>query len=108
MKDKSQAFGNLVTSKHREYSKRTKTYVEHYINNILFDADLGQFDYEPSFASTPMSSYSDSSCVSYSADQSLPPKQMDNSSENIQLHIPDDTATEETRETLLQYIASFK
>lgn len=63
IRDKSQAFGNHIASKHREYSKRTKAYVEHYINNILFDADLGKFDYESNFASTPMSSYSDSSCV---------------------------------------------
>lgn len=61
IRDKSQAFGNHVASKHREYSKRTKAYVEHYINNILFDADLGKFDFEPSYASTPMSSHSDTS-----------------------------------------------
>lgn len=59
IRDKIQAFGNHVASKHREYSKRTKAYVEHYINNILFDADLGKF--ESRLTSTPMSSYSDTS-----------------------------------------------
>ena len=29
IRDKSQAFGNHIASKHREYSKRTKAYVEH-------------------------------------------------------------------------------
>lgn len=59
-----------------------------------------------------MSTYLDSSCVLYSAslDQSHPPKQMENSSEsNVNVgQILDDTATEETRESLLHYIESLK
>ncbi|XP_050679642.1 uncharacterized protein LOC126975684 [Leptidea sinapis] len=76
IRDKSQAFGSHVASKHCcEYSKRTKAYVEHYINNILFDVDLGKFDVESNFASTPMSSYSDNSDSSQNAitDQSTQP-----------------------------------
>lgn len=120
IRDKSQAFGNHVASKHRDYSNQTKAYVEHYINNVLFDADLGKFEFGPSLASTPMSSHSDSSqnilLHSVSTDQS-PPNQitvLENSSQNTrntsqQLHIPDDPITEQTTPgSLVYYLENFK
>lgn len=125
IRDKSQAFGNHVASKHREYSKRTKAYVEHYINNILFDADMGKYDYEQSFASTPTYSYSDSSqnTLPNSVTTDQPPSNqittiaLENNSQNTintgqQLHIPNsnDTETAETEETspLAYFINNFK
>lgn len=115
IRDKSQAFGNHVASKHRDYSKRTKAFVEHYINNILFDADLGKFDCEPSSGSTPVSSYSDSSqntlMHSVITGQS-PPNQitlLENiSSPGHQLHVPDDTSTEQTKGSLVYYLNNFE
>ncbi|KAF5272803.1 hypothetical protein FQA39_LY07830 [Lamprigera yunnana] len=113
IRDKSDAFGNNIASKHCQYSKRTKAYVEHYINNILFDADMEKFEFETSLTSTLMSSYSDSSqntlLHSVITDQP-PPNQvttvLESSSQNTinadqQLHLLDNSETEETRRSLV-------
>lgn len=113
-RDKSQAFGNHIASKHREYSTQTKAYVEHYINNILFDADLGKFEFEPSVMSTPISSFSDSSqnTLLHSVNTDEPPpnqtttvwENLENSSQNI----INTEGAEETRKTLVYYLNNFK
>nr|XP_014288907.1 uncharacterized protein LOC106688786 isoform X1 [Halyomorpha halys] len=43
-KDSSAVFGEYVASKHRQYSAFTKSTVEHLINNILYQADIGKYD----------------------------------------------------------------
>lgn len=43
--DECSVFGQHVGNKLRNYSSRTRVYVEHAINNILFEADLGKFDH---------------------------------------------------------------
>ncbi|XP_069699544.1 uncharacterized protein [Periplaneta americana] len=43
-KDTSTIFGDFVATKHRSYSERTRCIVEHMIGNILFQADMGQFE----------------------------------------------------------------
>lgn len=42
-KDNSDIFGDYVANKHRKYDETTQNIVEHYINNILFEADIGKF-----------------------------------------------------------------
>lgn len=49
-KDVSTVFGEYVSTKHRKYSCYTKNVVEHLINTILYDADMGKYD-DPSAAS---------------------------------------------------------
>lgn len=43
-RDASTVFGEYVATKHRQYSAYTKNLVEHAINNILFEADMGKYD----------------------------------------------------------------
>lgn len=44
-KDASTVFGEYVATKHRQYSGYTKNIIEHLINNVLFDADMGKYDH---------------------------------------------------------------
>lgn len=43
--DECEAFGIFLANKLRSYSKKTKIHVQHYISNILFSADRGEYDY---------------------------------------------------------------
>lgn len=43
--DECEAFGIFLANKLRCYSKTTKIHVQHYISNILFSADRGEYDY---------------------------------------------------------------
>lgn len=43
--DECEAFGIFLANKLRSYSKTTKIHVQHYISNILFSADRGEYDY---------------------------------------------------------------
>lgn len=47
------AFGDYIASKLRGYSHKTKCFVQHKINNILFEADMGM--YEQAAHTIPMS-----------------------------------------------------
>lgn len=47
------AFGDYIASKLRGYSHNTKCFVQHKINNILFEADMGM--YEQAAHTIPMS-----------------------------------------------------
>lgn len=50
--DEYSAFGQYVACKLRRFDHRTRSFVEHAINNVLFEADMGKFDNTPSpFAS---------------------------------------------------------
>ncbi|XP_066263077.1 transcription factor Adf-1-like [Euwallacea similis] len=42
--DECNVYGRHVANKLRSYTKRTRNMVQHYINNILFNADMGQYD----------------------------------------------------------------
>lgn len=42
--DRFDVYGQHIASKLRTYSKRAEIMVEHAINNILFEADLGNYD----------------------------------------------------------------
>lgn len=44
VRDASSVFGEYVAGKHHSYSDKTKCVVEHMINNILFDADMGNLE----------------------------------------------------------------
>lgn len=49
-RDASTVFGEYVATKHRKYSCYTKNVIEHLINTILYDADMGKYD-DPSATS---------------------------------------------------------
>lgn len=54
--DQYQLYANYLASKFRGYSKQTYMTVEHQINNILYNADCGQYEYQRGY-STPSSTY---------------------------------------------------
>lgn len=43
-KDASAVFGDYIASKHRKYSSYTKNVIEHAINTILYEADMGKYN----------------------------------------------------------------
>lgn len=43
--DESTTYGLHVGNKIRNYTPKTRALVQHYINNILFDADMGKYNY---------------------------------------------------------------
>ncbi|XP_060865751.1 uncharacterized protein LOC132941624 [Metopolophium dirhodum] len=43
--DECTTYGAHVANKIRSYPPQTRAIVQHYINNILFDADMGRYDY---------------------------------------------------------------
>lgn len=43
-KSTDDAFGEYIASKMRGYSHNTKSFVQHKINNILFEADMGMYE----------------------------------------------------------------
>lgn len=43
-RDSSEIFGEHIALKHRKYTDRTKCIVEHLISNILFKADMGEYE----------------------------------------------------------------
>lgn len=45
--DEYAAFGNYVACKLRKFDPRTRAFVEHAVNNVLFDADMGKYDNMP-------------------------------------------------------------
>ncbi|XP_057654721.1 uncharacterized protein LOC130892977 [Diorhabda carinulata] len=49
-KDASTVFGEYVATKHRKYSCYTKNVIEHLINTILYNVDMGKYD-DPSATS---------------------------------------------------------
>lgn len=50
--DASSDYGKHVANKLRSYSERAKALVQYHINNILFQADMGQFDINRNPATT--------------------------------------------------------
>lgn len=54
--DQYQLYANYLAGKFRGYSKQTYMTVEHQINNILYNADCGQYEYQRGY-STPASTY---------------------------------------------------
>lgn len=42
--DECTSYGQYVENKIRNYSSKTRSIVQHQINNILFEADMGKFD----------------------------------------------------------------
>lgn len=46
--DECSAYGQYVASKLRNYAKKTRNIVEHEINNVLFMADMGNYDNDTS------------------------------------------------------------
>lgn len=42
--DEYSAFGQYVACKLRRFDHRTRSFVEHAINNVLFEADMGKYD----------------------------------------------------------------
>ncbi|KAL1516253.1 hypothetical protein ABEB36_000172 [Hypothenemus hampei] len=57
-------FGQYVASKMEKYSDRSKNIVQHLINNILFEADMGRYDVENVVLPRPPSSSQNPSCLS--------------------------------------------
>lgn len=49
-KDASTVFGDYIATKHRKYSRYTQNVIEHLINTIMFEADMGKYD-DPSATS---------------------------------------------------------
>ncbi|CAK1592617.1 unnamed protein product [Parnassius mnemosyne] len=54
--DQYQLYANYLAGKFRGYSKQTYMTVKHQINNILYNADCGQYEYQRGY-STPASTY---------------------------------------------------
>ncbi|XP_077283571.1 uncharacterized protein LOC143909453 [Arctopsyche grandis] len=48
-RDSSSTFGEHIANKHRTYSSRTKTMVEHFISKLIFEADMGRYESNYSF-----------------------------------------------------------
>lgn len=44
LRDASTIYGEHIATKHRSYSQHTKNVIEHLIGNILFRADMGQYE----------------------------------------------------------------
>lgn len=42
--DECTTYGTHIGNKLRNYSPKTKAFVQYYFNNILFEADMGKFD----------------------------------------------------------------
>lgn len=51
--DECGVYGQHVGNKLRHYSKMTQAIVQHNINNILFNADMGQYDGDNKFSNFP-------------------------------------------------------
>lgn len=45
LSDECTTYGLLVGNKIRNYQPKTRSLVQHYINNILFEADMGKYDF---------------------------------------------------------------
>lgn len=80
-KNKNYIFGEYVATKLDAYSDRCRNVVQHLINNIIFDADMGKFDISSSLASsktlhsqTPYmpNSYSQQACSTQSYQPFIP------------------------------------
>lgn len=54
--DQYQLYANYLAGKFRGYSKQTYMTVEHQINNILYNADCGQYEYQRGYT-TPAPTY---------------------------------------------------
>ncbi|KAJ8920508.1 hypothetical protein NQ315_005377 [Exocentrus adspersus] len=51
--DENSAFGQYISCKLRKFNPKTRAFVEHAINQVLFEADMGKYDNMPSpFASS--------------------------------------------------------
>ncbi|CAH2003167.1 unnamed protein product [Acanthoscelides obtectus] len=97
--DRFDIYGQHIASKLRTYSKRAEIMVEHAINNILFEADLGNYDGPssgssfqqhslvslplPSPATSQYTSYSDPLTNTSATESSQPSNNMDTSGYNI-------------------------
>ena len=46
-RDASDTFGEHVAAKHRQYVNYVKSYVEHAVSQVLFEADMGKYDPPP-------------------------------------------------------------
>ncbi|XP_046684414.1 uncharacterized protein LOC124370165 [Homalodisca vitripennis] len=46
-RDACDVYGEHVAMKLKSYSKRTQAFVQHHVNNILFEADMGRYDELP-------------------------------------------------------------
>ncbi|KAG8243394.1 hypothetical protein J6590_046442 [Homalodisca vitripennis] len=46
-RDVCDVYGEHVAMKLKSYSKRTQAFVQHHVNNILFEADMGRYDELP-------------------------------------------------------------
>lgn len=56
--DECGVYGKHVANKLRNYNKRTRAIVQYHFNNIMFQADLGQFDTPAQVSITPFNSSS--------------------------------------------------
>lgn len=52
-KNNNTIFGEYIATKMDSYSDRCKNIVQHLINNIIFDADMGKFDYDQNISPYP-------------------------------------------------------
>jgi len=43
--DECTTYGLYVGNKIRNYTPKTRALIQHYINNLLFDADMGKYDF---------------------------------------------------------------
>lgn len=51
--DESTTYGLHVGNKIRNYTPKTRALVQHYFNNILFEADMGKYDFVNSTSQWP-------------------------------------------------------
>ncbi|XP_046686416.1 uncharacterized protein LOC124372094 [Homalodisca vitripennis] len=78
-RDACDVYGEHVAMKLKSYSKRTQAFVQHHVNNILFEADMGRYDELPHqnhrFISSvsPNYSASPSPATTFSSANSGPP-----------------------------------
>lgn len=49
LKEECSTFGQHIANKLLKYSSRTRAMVEHAINNIIFEADIGKYDEQGQF-----------------------------------------------------------
>ncbi|XP_018580150.1 uncharacterized protein LOC108917849 [Anoplophora glabripennis] len=57
--DEYAAFGNYIACKLRKFDPRSRAFVEHAINNILFEADMGKYDNMPTPSQEALASLND-------------------------------------------------
>lgn len=72
--DECTTYGTYIGNKLRNYTPKTKSFVQYYFNNILFEADMGRFDgNESNISSSLPTSYSNLPPTTHTSSQTSSP-----------------------------------